>query len=213
MSNFGFFDLRLVKAYDVAYQEARSAVGAEELLREARNYASLAEAVADRSIVIGTTSGDRRDLAMPLHPLPDLPAIPAGAAILFGSEKFGLSRDDLAYCHWLVRIPARDEHGSMNLGQAVAVVLYELIRKERGPADAGRRAAQESLVRLESLLSEVLTASGYGLSPSTVLKLRRMIRRLDLTPADADMWQGMFRQVLWRLRDNRIRYDESSDSA
>lgn len=213
MSNFGFFDLRLVKAYDVAYQEARSAVGAEELLRQARNYASLAEAVADRSIVIGTTSGDRRDLAMPLHSLPDLPAIPANAAILFGSEKFGLSRDDLAYCHWLVRIPARDEHGSMNLGQAVAVVLYELIRTERALADPGQRATQESLIRLETLLSDVLAESGYGLSPSTMRKLRRMIRRLDITPKDAEMWQGMFRQVLWRLRDNRIRYDESSDSA
>lgn len=213
MSNFGFFDLRLVQAYDVAYQEARSAVGAAELLRKARNYASLTEAIADRTLVIGTTSGDRRDLAVPLHSLPDLPPVSGEAAILFGSEKFGLSREDLAYCHRLVRIPARGEHGSMNLGQAVAVVLYELIRTQRPAAETQARATQESLVRLESLLAEVLTESGYGLAPSTILKLRRMIRRLEITPKDAEMWQGMFRQVLWRLRDNRIRNDESSDSA
>lgn len=212
MSNFGFFDLRLVNAYDVAYEEARSAVGAAELLRGARKYPSLAEAVADRSLVIGTTSGDNRDLALPLHALPDAPSIPAGAAIVFGSEKFGLSREDLAYCHWLLRIPSRVEHASMNLGQAVAVVLYEAIRTERAARVESRAAAdQESLVRLESLLADVLRESDYKISPSTALKLRRMIRRLEITPKDAEMWQGMFRQVLWRLRDNRIRYDKSSD--
>jgi tRNA/rRNA methyltransferase len=212
MSNFGFFDLRLVNAYGVAYEEARSAVGAAQLLRDARKYSSLAGAVADRTLVIGTTSGDNRDLALPLHPLPDAPAIPPQAAIVFGSEKFGLSREDLAYCHWLLRIPSRIEHGSMNLGQAVAVVLYEAIRTERSaPAEKHAAASQESLVRLESLLTDVLRESDYKLSPSTALKLRRMIRRLDIAPKDAEMWQGMFRQVLWRLRDNRIRYDESSD--
>jgi tRNA/rRNA methyltransferase len=214
MSNFGFCDLRLVNAYGVAYEEARSAVGAADLLRKARNFPSLAGAVTDRTLVVGTTSGDHRDLALPLHPLPDAPAIPPGAAVVFGSEKFGLSREDLAYCHWLLRIPARPEHGSMNLGQAVAVVLYELIRSERGgPPVAAARAGQEALVRIEELLREVLNESGYRLSPSTILKLRRMIRRLEITPKDAEMWQGMFRQVLWRLRDNRIRYDESADSA
>jgi TrmH family RNA methyltransferase len=212
MSNFGFFDLRLVNAYDVAYEEARSAVGAAELLRGARNYNSFAEAVADRALVVGTTSGNHRDLALPLHALPDAPAIPDGAALVFGSEKFGLSREDLAYCHWLLRIPAREEHASMNLGQAVAVTLYELIRQEREPPLNGpARAAQESLARMELLMTEMLRESGYRLTPSTVLKLRRMIRRLEITPKDSEMWQGMFRQVLWRLRDNRIRYDESSD--
>jgi tRNA/rRNA methyltransferase len=213
MSNFGFFDLRLVNAYEVAYQEARSAVGAADLLRGARNYNSLPEALADRSIVIGTTSGHRRDLALPLHPLPDAPRAPEGAAIVFGSEKFGLSREDLAYCHWLVRIPARDEHSSMNLGQAVAVVLYEMIRREAPPTEAETSpATQDSLVRMEALMTDLMQESGYHLSPSTTLKLRRMIRRLDITPKDAEMWQGMFRQVLWRLRDNRIRYDQGSDS-
>ena len=49
-------------------------------------------------------------------------------ALLFGSEKFGLSNEDMRHCHWLMRIPTREEHGSMNLGQAVAVCLYEIIR-------------------------------------------------------------------------------------
>ena len=52
----------------------------------------------------------------------------APAALLFGCEKFGLSNDDLSYCHYLVHIPTRAEHDSMNLGQAVALCLYELAR-------------------------------------------------------------------------------------
>ena len=52
-------------------------------------------------------------------------------AVLFGSEKWGLSNEDLSYCHWLMRIPTRVEHRSMNLGQAAAVVIYEVGRRER----------------------------------------------------------------------------------
>src|SRR5260221_9539003 len=54
-----------------------------------------------------------------------------GVAVLFGSEKWGLSNEDLSYCHWLMRIPTRVEHRSMNLGQAAAVVMYELARRKR----------------------------------------------------------------------------------
>ena len=58
----------------------------------------------------------------------------APAALLFGSEKFGLSNEEMSYCHWLMRIPTREEHGSMNLGQAVAVCLYEMIRDPKATA-------------------------------------------------------------------------------
>ena len=54
-------------------------------------------------------------------------------ALLFGSEKVGLSNEDLSHCHWLMRVPAYGDQISMNLGQAVAVCLYELIRDGRAP--------------------------------------------------------------------------------
>src|SRR5438876_560452 len=54
-----------------------------------------------------------------------------GGGVLFGSEEGGLANEDLSYCHWLMRIPTRVEHRSMNLGQAAAVVIYELGRRER----------------------------------------------------------------------------------
>ena len=56
-------------------------------------------------------------------------------ALLFGSEKTGLSNDELSHCHWLLTIPMEQHeemrHPSMNLGQAVAVCLYELVRSAR----------------------------------------------------------------------------------
>ena len=68
-------------------------------------------------------------------------------ALLFGSEKFGLSNDEMSYCHALIRIPTVPDTPSMNLGQAVAVCLYELVREETAggkATDPCGRASQRS---------------------------------------------------------------------
>jgi TrmH family RNA methyltransferase len=142
MSNFGALELRVVAPYEKAFREARSAVGAEKLLADAKEFASVAEAVADCSLVVGTSSVGHREIQQPLKSLADAgPGIrvrlgTSKVAILFGSEKWGLSNESLSYCHWLVRIPTREEHRSMNLGQAVAVCLYELVREAADRADS-----------------------------------------------------------------------------
>jgi tRNA/rRNA methyltransferase len=213
MSNFGCFDLRLVNAYRVAVDEARSAVKAGAVLEKAREFPTLAEAVADCSLVVGTTSIGNRELQHTMRRLETggrlirkhLAASGASAAILFGSEKFGLSNDDLTHCDWLMRIPTRDEHGSMNLGQAVAVTLYELIRSPRAvqaETRAKKAATAEQLERMTTLLLDALRRSGYvneKTAESTERKTRRLIKRLDLHAADAEAWQGMLRQILWKL--------------
>lgn len=211
MSNFGFDDLRLVNPYEVAFREARSAVKAGHILEGAREFSSVAGAVADCSLVVGTTSMGPRALEHPLRRLEygaralRRHIASAPAALLFGSEKYGLGNDDMAHCHWLMRIPARVEHGSMNLGQAVAVCLYELVRS---PA-AARQAPEEKLPakaadveRLTSLLGEILAESGYvhaRVAGSTELKTRRLLRRMRLNAHDAEVWLGMLRQIRWRL--------------
>jgi len=154
MSNFGFLELRVVNPYEVAFREAKSAVKARAVLEKAREFSSLAEAVADCALVVGTTSKGHRALEHPLRRLETGARIirkklgAAPVAVLFGSEKFGLSNEDMSHCHWLMRIPTREAHGSMNLGQAVAVCLYELVRnpaaaratpEPRRPASAGSR--------------------------------------------------------------------------
>lgn len=213
MSNFGFARLRLVSPYELAFQEARSAVGAMELLANAEVFDSVAAAVSDCTLVIGTTAVGDRELHQPVHSLDAVaPLIHARlrsnsdrVAILFGSEKSGLSNDDLSYCHRLIRIPTREAHISMNLGQAVAVCLYELVRDVKldlQAATPGTTAAAAQLERMTQLVLEALRASGYATenSPATEMKVRRMVRRLALPAKDADVWLGMLRQILWKLR-------------
>ncbi len=214
MSNFGFSRLRLVNPYDVAFREARSAVGAQHLLENASEYPTVAAALSDCALVVGATSAGRRELRHPIRRLEyGARLIRRGlktgpVALLFGSEKYGLSNDDLSHCHWLIRIPTEDSHGSMNLGQAVALCLYELVRR---PAtvlktpDRTRRATAENLERLTGLLLDALQHSGYvqpRTAASTARKLRRMVHRLDLSARDAEVWMGFFRQIIWKLRKN-----------
>jgi tRNA/rRNA methyltransferase len=128
-------------------------------------------------------------------------------ALLFGSEKRGLANADLSHCNFLMRIPTRDDHSSMNLGQAVALSLYEIARGSgvsslpaEGPAPAG------DAERFTQLLLEALRTSGYvkpGAGESTEEKVRRMVRRLHLQNDDAAVWLGMLRKILYTLRGRR----------
>jgi TrmH family RNA methyltransferase len=221
MSNLGFLRLRVVNPYEASFREARSAVGAESLLASAEEYKSVADAVADCSLVVGTTAARHRELHQPLKLLPQgVPLIRkrlrsgGRVALLFGSEKRGLTNDDLSHCHWLMRIPTREEHISMNLGQAVAICLYELARGAnvtRTPvrSNAAQKAKKVNLAtageleRITSVLLDALRASGYlGQRPVAAKeeKVRRMIRRLNLSADDAEAWLGMLRQMVWKMK-------------
>jgi tRNA/rRNA methyltransferase len=209
MSNFGFLRLRVVRPYDLAFREARSAVGAPGLLKDAEVFSSVAEAVGDCSLVVGTTAVGSRQVEHPVRRLEEGGAIlrthlqTGKAALLFGSEKRGLSNEDLSHCHWLMRIPTRAEHDSMNLGQAVAVCLYELIRSEAAAGDvrheeAGTYATGEELERMTRSLLDALATSGYiktGTGAATEEKAQRLVRRLNLTSADAETLTGMFAKM------------------
>src|SRR5271154_5270850 len=251
MSNFGCTRLRLVNPYDPAYREARSAVGAAPVLASAEQFSTVAEAIADCALVVGTTAAGRRELhhqlctleagariilqrlalRQPVHQQPAgvklarkelaqkkiarKPAAQAGenlttnrVALLFGSEKTGLSNEDLSHCHWLLRIPTREAHRSMNLGQAVAFCLYKQTRDPKA-ATKFTRALQKSppataaeIERFTQILTAALSSSGF-LDRRTVAdadeRIRRLVRRLNLKSRDADIWTGIMRQILWKL--------------
>jgi TrmH family RNA methyltransferase len=244
MSNFGFSHLRVVTPYEPAYREARSAVGAASVLARAVEFESVAEAVADCALVVGTTAVGHRELHHPLRRLENAAKIirkqlaresaSRGAetrgkkvarkhaasncvALLFGSEKFGLTNEDLSHCNWLLHVPTSPQNISMNLGQAVAVCLYELIRGSKNETKfvakfAGRfekasakpqPATAGELERFTEVFSEVLSASGF-LELRKVAdadeRVRRLVRRLNLPSRDADMWTGIMRQIVWKLR-------------
>ncbi|MGD0628090.1 MAG: RNA methyltransferase [Terracidiphilus sp.] len=133
MANFGFERLTVVAPYAPHWREARSAVGAPGLLKNAKESTTLAEAVAACTLVIGTGTLTHRKPEQRVVPLPALaPQVVAEirrggrVALVFGPEKHGLTREDLSWCQLLVEIPTDPRQPSMNLGQAVAVCLYEL---------------------------------------------------------------------------------------
>ena len=229
MANFSFSRLTVVAPYEPHWREARSAIGAPDLLQNARQTATLAEAIADCVFVAGTGTRTHRQPDQPALLLPDAGSIFSArlssggrAALLFGPEKHGLTRDDLSYCHALIEIPTDARQPSMNLGQAVAVCLYELGRScepdfgrsvstlfaekeaERvGPGDeAGPASRSGDLDRLAGLIEEAMIAAGYSpraMQPANRHDLRVLLRRLGPTALDTRRMMGLFRRLLHRL--------------
>jgi len=222
MSNFGILHLRVVNPYNVAFEGARSAVGATAVLASAEKYETLAEAVADCSLIVGTTAIGHRDLQHSIQRLEvGAPIIRAHlatgrCALLFGSEKFGLSNKDMSHCDWLLHIPTRDEHASMNLGQAVAICLYELIRDPGALAEPeqGSPASAAEVERITETLFEALRASGYpklNSSDSFEGAVRRLVRRLHLQTGDAEFFLGMLRQMVWKMKNSKSGDNNNKD--
>jgi TrmH family RNA methyltransferase len=217
LHDFGFRHLRVVSDYAVPFEEARSAVDASAVLASAKSFPSLAEAIADCTLVIGTTAVGERALEHPLHALPDASSLihqelaspNARVALVFGSEKTGLSNGELSHCRWLLTIPMHPHedlrHPSMNLGQAVAVCLYELVRRPGANASLGIREAASAveIERFLTLFREVLEATGYTRrhpANSSDAQLRRLVLRMGLTAADLPIWMGLLRQILWKTQ-------------
>jgi tRNA/rRNA methyltransferase len=244
MANFGFPRLSVVAPFAPTWREARSAVGAPEVLQNAEESATLAEAVGDCTLVVGTGSLTYRKPEQPVVQLPNLaPRIAeelsrgGRIALVFGPEKHGLTRDDLSYCHILVEIPTDSRQPSMNLGQAVAVCLYELamrvdshpFRHERekdgvpnidemsAPASSETPTAQSgssgSLELLAGVIEETMLAAGYspkGMQSANRHDLRLLLRRLTLSAHDVRRILGLFRRILWRLSRSPARKISSS---
>lgn len=247
MANFGFRELVVVNPYEPTWQETRSAVGAEEVVRSARAVPTLIDAVGDAALVVGTTSGSRRHLTRTLVPLLELATwldsrrspssetrprshqrsdalnrtkdvgrtVPGPkrralrAALLFGSEKTGLSNEEMTYCHALVRIPTSPDCPSMNLGQAVAVSCYEIARQGLASRQAAGAhihqsdpATLQSLERIFERTVRVLDEAGY-LQPKSrqaaILKLRQFLLEIGLTNYDARILGGVLAQIEWKL--------------
>jgi TrmH family RNA methyltransferase len=217
MSNFGALHLRVVTPYEKAYREARSAVGAAAVLKDAAEFENLPEAIADCTLVVGTTAIGNREIKQPLRDLVEAgPLIrkkmaTGRVALLFGSEKWGLSNESLSHCHWLLHIPTRKEHYSMNLGQAVAVCLWELRRGEKtitGDTEIGTQRTQRTAAKIETVemitdvMLDVLRKTGYIAPRGQALaeeKLRRMLRRFSLESGDAEVFLGMMRKIAWKV--------------
>jgi tRNA/rRNA methyltransferase len=216
MQDFGFSDLRVVNEFtppfEAAQLEAKSAVGAGRVMAAARQFDALAPAIADCTLVVGTTAIGGRELEREILTLqataPGMLEALSNAdqrvALLFGSEKTGLTNDQLSHCQKLLTIPLfapeGERHLSMNLGQAVAVCLYELSRAgfddarplpefHASPASAGDRE------RLTERLLAAMEATGYARRfPANAREhvVRQLAQRLATTRDEAATWMGLF---------------------
>ncbi|HNA81843.1 MAG TPA: RNA methyltransferase [Thiobacillaceae bacterium] len=203
MKVMGLADLALVNPKCDIDGEARArASGAVDVLEAARRFDSLEAALADTVLAAACTSR-RRDLPHPAYtPRQAAPemltaALTGPVALVFGSETFGLSNEQLMKCRWLINIPTNPDYASLNLGAAVQVLAYEL----RASLDdcvlalpdfePAPHAAQEALLaEMEKLLTEV----GFHdpAHPKRLLpRLRRFFAKAGLEKEEVAIWRGI----------------------
>lgn len=226
IKNFGLEDLVVVAAYKPVWLDARAAPGAKDLLRTTRIVPTLTEALGDRTFVLGTSSLARRRPAPNVFSLSQLGGIlkrrkgPERLAILFGSEKTGLSNRDLGQCHAVLRIPTEESAPSMNLGQAVAVCCYELTqclgggrgKAQKGPvrraapgaggADGTGGATVGEVNRLVEAVERVLgekAGEKAGRGGARSARLRELFLRCELQSRDVTLLLGVLRDLGWRM--------------
>jgi len=240
LRDFGFGDLRIANDFAAPFEAAQleslsadnpAAVAAADVMQRARRFDTLAEAIADCHLVIGTTAVGERGLSRPVLPLQlaapmmvnALEASSQRAALLFGSEKTGLTNEQLSHCSLLTTIPLFDpspldpqsaddkpaRHLSMNLGQAVAVCLYELTRagfegSRALPVLHEAAATADDRERLTHLLLDVMHATDYTRRyphNATEPLARQLVQQLGATHREAMTWMGLLRQILWHRPD------------
>lgn len=209
LKNMGFADLRLVapRNYD-AREAAARAVHAGDLLATAVLYPDLPAALADRTLVVGTTARGgsyRSEARAPRHAAAELVAASAAnrIAILFGPEDFGLTNQDLKHCQRLITIPAAPEYASLNLAQALILVAYELRLAVAGPPDAPADAEFAAAGEIDAMLARLERALiTIGFLPADnpdhiMFTIRAMLGRGGLRPRELDILNGVARQVRW----------------
>ena len=215
MKNMGITDLRLVFAEertDPVNAEARKmAMYAKDMLYRAPVYSSLAEAVSDCSLVVGTTrrKGKFRHATYTTREIAQRVLETARqypVALVFGPENVGLSNEDLRSCQELAFIPAHPDFASLNLAMAVLILCYEVFQEIRNasarPSDPAPLATAEELAGMFGHMKDLLLRVGFldRENPERMMTyLRRLFSRSDLSPRDVRVLRGIFRQVNWAL--------------
>ncbi len=147
MKNMCLSELYLVKPKVFPSEEAiaRSS-GAVDILEQAVVTQSLAEAVADCHLVVGTSARERAvdwpvyDPGECGHLLVDA-SKKGKVALVMGRERTGLTNEELDLCQYLVHIPSNPEYNSLNVAMAVQVLAYEILKSSLGESGAGREQA------------------------------------------------------------------------
>lgn len=210
IKNFGLGRLVLVDPLSYSFERARKlAVGAEDVLERLYVHRSLADALAETTFSVATTSRQlvRRRPLSPAELGVRVEACRGPLAIVFGEEKRGLSDAEIEPCHEVCCIPTERAQPSMNLAQSAAVLAYALRAATRPEAPGGEpRATQRTLEAAVSEARRALSAAGFlnPQNPEAILgELVRTWTRAGLTPREAELWQNAFRKLADELARKR----------
>jgi TrmH family RNA methyltransferase len=209
----GFSELWLVAPRDFDRSEARRmAHGAVDVLDRARVADSLDAALADCRWVVGTTrrAGRRRTATLTPRRFAELARMEPRRrplAVVFGPEEDGLSMAELARCNDVVRVPTSAAQPSLNLGQAVLLLAYELRfarlgSRQDGDSEAGAEASAGVLEQFYAHAEAALLAVGFvrpDTAPHRMLALRKLLGRARPRPGEVRLLRGICRQVLWAV--------------
>jgi tRNA/rRNA methyltransferase len=219
MLNFGLTELRLVQPRDgwPNPDAGPSAAGADHIIENARIFGSLAEAVADCHLTVGTAQTTRdlvRRVTSPAGAVAEMQALPGKSALLFGPERTGLVRDDLLHCHAICTIPSNPDFGSLNLAQAVAVLGYAWVMGHAAPpptwmVNHDGPAPQAELAGLIAALEQRLMENGWfnpapGLSEVSRRMLANVFTRPGFTGAEVQFLRGVVRSLAQRRGGQRV---------
>ena len=213
MRVMGFDDLVLVAPRwpDVLAREetVQRASGALDVLQKARIVATLDEALEGVSYLCATAMTPRDfgpPTVTPRAHLQTLAQTPHSVAFLFGSERFGMSNDDVYRCHVALTIPTDPEFGSLNLAAAIQVVAYEWRTAlggftnpcvEAEPVEAplaDARAVAGMLAHWERSLVKI----GFldpGAPKKLMPRLNQLFNRSQLTPEEIHILRGVAKSM------------------
>ena len=208
MKNVGAKELAIVgRARTQSFWARAMAVHGRDILSATKCYETIRDAIADCTLVVGTTCRAGLYRSHSQSPREVAPAVVAAGrkdkvALLFGPEDHGLSNKDLAYCQQLITIPAHPEYQSLNVSQAVVICLYEIYLASLAPAqnDGIERAKAEDIERLFDIMRNSLLKIGFLDSENPehmLLAFRRIFGRNGLEAKDVRILTGMFRQIEW----------------
>lgn len=202
MSNFGYEELRLVTPRDGwpnSKAEEMAAHGAY-ILKEARIFQTVDEAVADINFLVATTANGRymnKPMFTSERLVDELKGCAGKTALMFGRERSGLTNEELQLADCIVTIPVSERNPSLNLAQAVAVLAYEIIRVEKSMPlrKATPLAAKEEINYFFACLEDKLIASGFLRHEKLRATMRKNIRNLflraDLSEQDLRTLHGI----------------------
>jgi TrmH family RNA methyltransferase len=215
MKNMALDDLALVRPAGFPHAEATArASGASDVLMNARVCGTLQEAIADCGLIVGATARPRQQQWMVLEPRAAAArlwqeSIRVPAAVLFGSERVGLSNEELEKCQWLVRIPANPAYESLNLAMAVQVLCYELnLARDREPPAIDARdvplATATEMQRLYEHLEEVMTEVGFHDRTESgahlMGRMRRLLNRAQPDQNEVNILRGLLTAIQGKRR-------------